>query len=155
MKTIRQVADEIGVSKQAVRDKIAKLGLQNTLQKIGKSFAIPKSTETALLKAFTENQPQSPSQSIDKTTDKLIAMLEVELDVKNKQINDLTQQLAEKDKQIDFLQTAFTNQQLLHGGTIQQQLTASATDEQKTPVTVAPETVQTKKGLWKLFSRKL
>ena len=35
-KTIKQIADEIGVSKQAVRNQIAKLGLQSSLQKNAK-----------------------------------------------------------------------------------------------------------------------
>jgi len=33
MKTIKQIADEIGVSKQAIRNQIEKLGLQTSLQK--------------------------------------------------------------------------------------------------------------------------
>lgn len=33
MKTIRQLADELGVSKTAIRNEIVKQGLQTTLQK--------------------------------------------------------------------------------------------------------------------------
>ena len=40
MKTIKQIADEIGVSKTAVRKKIANLGLQSSLRKNGNQFAI-------------------------------------------------------------------------------------------------------------------
>ena len=34
-RTIKQIADEIGVSKTAIRKKIANLGLQSSLRKIG------------------------------------------------------------------------------------------------------------------------
>ena len=39
-KTIKQIADEIGVSKTAIRKKIANLGLQLSLRKIGNQFAV-------------------------------------------------------------------------------------------------------------------
>jgi len=40
MKTIRQIADDLGVSKQAVRNQIVNLGLQTALRKNGNQFAI-------------------------------------------------------------------------------------------------------------------
>ena len=40
MKTIRQIADEIGVSKTAVNKQIANLGLRSGLRKNGNQFAI-------------------------------------------------------------------------------------------------------------------
>ena len=40
MKTIKQIADEIGVSKQSIRNEIAKQGLQSSLRKNGNQFAI-------------------------------------------------------------------------------------------------------------------
>ena len=44
MKTIKQIADELGVSKTAVRKKIENLGLQSSLRKNGNQFADRKST---------------------------------------------------------------------------------------------------------------
>ena len=41
-KTIKEIADELGVSKTAVRKKIANLGLQSGLRKNGNQFAIEK-----------------------------------------------------------------------------------------------------------------
>ena len=52
MKTIKQVADEIGVSKQSVRNEIAKQGLQSTLRKNGNQFAIDESCEALIKSAF-------------------------------------------------------------------------------------------------------
>ena len=45
MKTIRQIADEIGVSKTAVSKQIANLGLRSGLRKNGNQFAIEKEQE--------------------------------------------------------------------------------------------------------------
>ena len=93
-KSIKQIADEIGVSKQAVRDKIAKLGLHGTLHKIGNQLCILKIQENLIKSSFIENQSQSENakQLCDnddesQTTLQLISMLQKELDMKNKQID--------------------------------------------------------------------
>ena len=52
MKTIKQIADEIGVSKQSIRNEIAKQGLQSTLRKNGNQFAIDESCEALIKSAF-------------------------------------------------------------------------------------------------------
>ena len=48
MKTIRQIADEIGVSKTAVSKQIANLGLRSGLRKNGNQFAIDEHQETLI-----------------------------------------------------------------------------------------------------------
>lgn len=52
MKTIKQIANEIGVSKQSIRNEIAKQGLQSTLRKNGNQFAIDESCEALIKSAF-------------------------------------------------------------------------------------------------------
>lgn len=52
MKTIKQVADEIGVSKTAVRNEIAKQGLQSSLRKNGNQFVIDEKCENLIKSAF-------------------------------------------------------------------------------------------------------
>ena len=52
MKTIKQIADEIGVSKQSIRNEIAKQGLQSSLRKNGNQFAIDEKCETLIKSAF-------------------------------------------------------------------------------------------------------
>ncbi len=52
MKTIKQIADELGVSKQSIRNEIAKQGLQSSLRKNGNQFAIDESCETLIKSAF-------------------------------------------------------------------------------------------------------
>lgn len=56
MKTIRQIADEIGVSKTAVNKQIANLGLRSGLRKNGNQFAIDEQQEALIKQAFSENR---------------------------------------------------------------------------------------------------
>ena len=52
-KTIRQIADELGVSKTAVSKQIANLGLRSSLRKIGNQFAIDNQKEALIIQAFS------------------------------------------------------------------------------------------------------
>ena len=52
MKSIKEIADEIGVSKQSIRNEIAKQGLQSSLRKNGNQFAIDENCEALIKSAF-------------------------------------------------------------------------------------------------------
>lgn len=52
MKSIKEIADEIGVSKQSIRNEIAKQGLQSSLRKNGNQFAVDEKCETLIKSAF-------------------------------------------------------------------------------------------------------
>ena len=56
MKTIRQIADEIGVSKTAVSKQIANLGLRSGLRKNGNQFAIDEPQEALINRLFLKNR---------------------------------------------------------------------------------------------------
>ena len=129
MKTIRQIADEIGVSKTAVNNQIANLGLRSGLRKNGNQFAIDERQETLIKQAFLEksqteieNQTQTKSQTENHEVSDLVCVLQAtidtlqgQLEVKDRQIEKLTEAL------IAAQQTAAAAQ-ALHAGTIQQQL---------------------------------
>ena len=131
-KTIKQIADEIGVSKTAVRKQIANLGLRSSLRKNGNQFAIDKHEETLILKAFSEktqtknaNQTQTKTQTANHEVSDLVCVLQRTIDT-------LQGQLAIKDKQIEDLSEALKSAQqtaaaaqALHAGTMQQQLLES------------------------------
>ena len=69
MKTIRQIADEIGVSKTAVNKQIANLGLRSGLRKNGNQFAIDEHQEALIKQAFSEkSQTEIENQTQTKTT---------------------------------------------------------------------------------------
>ena len=129
MKTIRQIADEIGVSKTAVSKQIANLGLRSGLRRNGNQFAIDERQETLIKQAFLEksqteieNQTQTKSQTENHEVSDLVCVLQAtidtlqgQLEVKDRQIEKLTEAL------IAAQQTAAAAQ-ALHAGTIQQQL---------------------------------
>ena len=133
-KTIKQIADEIGVSKTAVRKQIANLGLRSSLRKNGNQFAIDKREETLILKAFSEktqtknaNQTQTANHEVSDLVcglQRTIDTLQGQITIKDKQIEDLSEAL--KSAQ----QTAAAAQ-ALHAGTMQQQLLESDTTGEK------------------------
>ena len=125
MKTIRQIADEIGVSKTAVNKQIANLGLRSGLRKNGNQFAIDEHQEALIKEAFSEksqteieNQTQTENHEVSDLVCVLQATIDTlqgQLEVKDRQIEKLTEALVAAE------QTAAAAQ-ALHAGTIQQQL---------------------------------
>lgn len=125
MKTIRQIADEIGVSKTAISKQIANLGLRSGLRKNGNQFAIDEHQEALIKQAFSEksqteieNQTQTENHEVSDLVCVLQATIDTlqgQLEVKDRQIEKLTEAL------VAAQQTAAAAQ-ALHAGTIQQQL---------------------------------
>ena len=137
MKTIRQIADEIGVSKTAVNKQIANLGLRSGLRKNGNQFAIDEHQEALIKEAFSEksqteieNQTQTENHEVSDLVCVLQATIDTlqgQLEVKDRQIEKLTEAL------VAAQQTAVAAQ-ALHAGTIQQQLiTGEAGVDQQEP----------------------
>ena len=141
MKTIRQIADEIGVSKTAVNKQIANLGLRSGLRKNGNQFAIDEHQEALIKEAFSEksqteieNQTQTKTQTENHEVSDLVCVLQATIDT-------LQRQLEVKDRQIEKLTEALVAAQqtaaaaqALHAGTIQQQLiTGEAGVDQQEP----------------------
>ena len=101
MKTIRQIADEIGVSKTAVNKQIANLGLRSGLRKNGNQFAIDEHQEALIKQAFSEksqteieNQSQTKTQTENHEVSDLVCVLQATIDT-------LQGQLEVKDRQIE------------------------------------------------------
>ena len=154
MKTIRQIADEIGVSKTAVNKQIANLGLRSGLRKNGNQFAIDEHQEALIKQAFSEksqteieNQSQTKTQTENHEVGDLVCVLQATIDT-------LQGQLEVKDRQIEKLTEALVAAQktaaaaqALHAGTIQQQLvTGEAGSDQQ-----GQELVEKRSWLSKLF----
>lgn len=149
-KSIKQIADEIGVSKTAVSKQIANLGLRSSLRKNANQFVIDEEQETLILKAFQEkvqtknaNKSQTKTQTENHEVSDLVSVLQSTIDT-------LQGQLLIKDKQIEDLSEALkaaqqtaAAAQALHAGTMQQQLLESGTNEEKK-----------KRGWFKTFIKK-
>lgn len=112
MKTIKQIADELGVSKTAVRKKIENLGLRSGLQKNGNQFAIDENQEKLIKSAFSESEAETETETSSRTKTEtvstLVSMLQKELDAKNEQIAHL-QKLLDQEQQLRMV----TEQKLL------------------------------------------
>lgn len=97
MKTIKQIANEIGVSQQSVYRRLSAVPSE-TLSTNNKGVQLINTDGEALLKAALSEKVSS-EQSADNITDTFISMLQKELEAKN-------EQLTTKDKQISDLTEA-------------------------------------------------
>ena len=138
-KTIKEIADELGVSKTAVSKQIANLGLRSSLRKNGNQFAIENQQEKLIKMAFQKKRQQEittensvsdeQSQTANHEVCDLVGVLQTTVDtlqaqlaVKDVQIRELNARLAECSTALLAAQETARAAQALHAGTIQQQL---------------------------------
>ena len=163
MKTIRQIADEIGVSKQAVFKKIKHEPLSTSLQGLTATvdgrLMVEVDGEKLIKQAFSEIAPSTTTNRLTGAVDGLVdapstkneeKMAEVDgvISVLKATIDTLQGQLEVKDRQIEqqaqtiirltdtlaAAQQTAAAAQALHAGTIQQQLlTGEAGVDQQEP----------------------
>ena len=156
MKTIRQIADEIGVSKQAVFKKIKREPLSTSLQGLTATvdgrLMVEVDGEKLIKQAFSEIAPSTTTNRLTGAVDGLVdapstkneeKMAEVDgvISVLKATIDTLQGQLEVKDRQIEQqaqtiirLTDTLAAAQALHAGTIQQQLlTGEAGVDQQEP----------------------
>ena len=141
MKTIRQIADEIGVSKTAVNKQIANLGLRSGLRKNGNQFAIDEHQEALIKQAFSEksqteieNQSQTKTQTENHEVGDLVCVLQATIDTLQGQLEVKDRQIAKLTEALVAAQQTAAAAPALHAGTIQQQLiTGEAGTDQQEP----------------------
>jgi len=110
-KTIKQIADEIGVSKTAVRKKITFEIANQFTETIGNTVYISKEGESLIKSAFGQNNINQVTDNQTQTVSFLVSILQKELEQKNKQleqkdkqINELNERLAEAHQMADKAQ---------------------------------------------------
>lgn len=115
MKTLKQLADELSVSKTAIRKKIEKLGFRSRLQKDGNQFLVDEELENLIKQAFadhsrtkTETNSETKMETDSETVSVLVSILQKELESKNEQILHL-QKLLDQEQQLRMI----TEQKLL------------------------------------------
>ena len=142
-KTIKEIADELGVSKTAVSKQIANLGLRSSLRKNGNQFAIDEHQEALIKQAFSEksqteieNQTQTKPQPENHEVSDLVCVLQAtidtlqgQLEVKDRQIEQQAQTITRLTDALAAAQQTAVAAQALHAGTIQQQLVAGEGEE--------------------------
>jgi hypothetical protein len=145
MKTIKQIADELGVTKAALQKRMGREPLRTSLSpyidiRNGTKY-ITKDGESLINKVYADTMDKGKDASIDRGIDnhgqsELYKILKNELEGKNQQIRDLNARLAETTAALLAAQQTVNAEQLLHGGTISKQLTGFSLDGRGAP---APE----------------
>ena len=98
MKTIQQLADELHVSKTAIRKKIRKLNIENSLHKDGNKFLINETQEVLIKNLFQEKESQTKTETSTQTDSELVRVLEKQLDEKQHIIDELLNKLDQEQK---------------------------------------------------------
>ena len=139
MKTIKQVAEEIGVSKQAIFYRIKKPPLSNDLQsllsKIDGVFMVALDGEELIKQAFREKtvkefaDKEPPKKHDDYTV--VINSLQNELVAKNEQIKELQFGNRELTQALENTTEALKASQMLHAGTMHKTLLPEKTERSK------------------------
>lgn len=169
--TIKELADELGVSKPTVSKAIDALGIQDELRKVGNRFLlsdtqsemvkmqITQNSEMPITKKTQEETKSKPLISQNETEKSLISLLETQITILQEQLTVKDGQIAAQQEQIRTLTeslhdttAALTAAQALHAGTIKQQLTDKSVCSGDD---VTDEPQEQKQGFWqKLFRRK-
>lgn len=111
MKSIREIAEELGISKQAVAKRVATLPpTEVTTDNQRRKLVTPEGVR--ILREATANRQPTNNQPGD---NQVVAILQAELEAKNRQIEDLTAALANMTETLKAAQA-------LHAGTMQKQL---------------------------------
>ena len=136
MKTIRQIADEIGVSKTAVNKQIANLGLRSGLRKNGNQFAIDEHQEALIKQAFSEKSQteiENQTQTENHEVSDLVCVLQATIDTLQGQLEVKDRQIAKLTEALVAAQQTAAAAQALHAGTMKQQLLSgeSGADQQE------------------------
>lgn len=142
MKTIKQIADEIGIDKQRVYRYIKKNHINEAHQKNGVMY-YDEAVESSIKRAFLQTEAHQTSASSDAVIDVLVKqseMLQKELEIKNKQIKELNERLAENQKLLD-------QEQQLHAMTEQKIRLLEQKEQEK----MEDQEAIHKKQWWKLW----
>lgn len=134
MKTVRQVANDLGVSRQAIYKRLSTM--QTTmLSTDDKGVTRINSNGEAFLKSklsTKQTAEQSTDSQVDSTVDTVISMLKSELEIKNEQIRELNARLAESNAALVIAQQSAQAAQVLHAGTMKKQLTDGEVEQETT-----------------------
>jgi len=159
-KTNRQIADEIGVSKTAIRKRLtpevkkyAETTANGTIYISPEGEALIKQGILDTAQTRFPESSRKPFAEVSGNVSGAFAVLQEQLRVKDSQIAELNRQLHVKDEQIAFLQENATNAQRLHAGTIQKQLTDG--EDSGAAVTVVTAPIAQERNLFaRIFGRK-
>ena len=123
MKTVKDLAKELGVSDQTIRNEAQNQNLKTTKQ--GIAFVFGDDEAASIAEAITERKEaagKSKQNSKPKQKDELLLILEKELESKNKQIEVLQEQNSQLVSALADATASLKAAQALHAGTMQQSI---------------------------------
>lgn len=147
MKTVRQIAEEIGVSKQAVFKKIKReplsTGLRGLTSTVDGRLMVSVDGENLIKSAFLPQVPSTYCQPVDSLVDVpstevdgLISVLQAtidtlqgQLETKDRQIEQQAQTITHLTEALAAAQQTAAAAQALHAGTMKQQLISGEDEE--------------------------
>ena len=134
MKTIKQMADELGIDKQRVYRYIKKNDISEAHQEAGVMY-YDEAVEMLITTHFSEknrinnvHHDTNKAVSNDVIINTIIDMLQKELDTKNQQLEAKDRHISELTVALENITASLKTAQALHAGTIQKQLTDSNID---------------------------
>lgn len=135
-KTIKQIADELGVSKTAVRKKMTDEVKTKFAETVSGVIYISVCGENLIKQAFSKEEPQTEVSgvcgnqfsSVFGEFAVVIEALKQQLEVKDQQIEQQQQSIKELTAALENTTGSLKAAQALHAGTMQQQLTAPEAD---------------------------
>ena len=154
--TIKQLADELAVSKSTIGRAIVQLGFQDQLCKIGNKYMLSETQilqiKLQLSKDEEEKSLQANQEMQNVILQEQLSILNKQLAIKDHQIQILQEQIGQLTVAMESMATALTAAQALHAGTIQKQLTEHSDSMEQMPDQEQPKQ---KKGIFsRLFGRK-
>ena len=154
--TIKQLADELAVSKSTIGRAIVQLGFQDQLCKIGNKYMLSETQilqiKLQLSKDEEEKSLQANQEMQNVILQEQLSILNKQLAIKDHQIKILQEQIGQLTTAMESMATALTAAQALHAGTIQKQLTEHSDSMEQMPNQEQPKQ---KKGIFsRLFGRK-
>ncbi len=174
--TIKQLANQLGVSKTTISKAISALGLQGDLKRSGNKYLL-SDAQIERVKTQIENQKSQTASEKSQTANqnalievlqKQLSLLNEQLNIKDDQIREyqeqislLQEQIVSKDKQIEQITVAMENitaaltaSQALHAVTIQRQLTEQSSNKENTASDPLEQPKQKQGFFSKFFGKK-
>jgi len=160
MKTIKQLADEIGVSKTAIRKKMTDEVKTKFAETVSGTIYILPEGEKLIKQAFHLQKPQTEFSEVSANwfaTDSgevstLISMLQVQLEVKDRQLEAKDKQIGELTAALENTTASLNAAQALHAGTMHKQIAAGERNSEGN-LSDQPSQTEKKKGFFSWFKK--
>ena len=160
--TIKQLADQLGVSKTTISKAISALGLSNRLNRSGNKYIISEDQTEQIKMQIANSRPQTASDksqlenqiALIELLQKQLALLNEQLSIKDGQIKAYQEQIRILTDSLHDATVALTAEQALHAGTIQRQLTEQINSKEEAALDHQEQPNHKQSIFSKLFGRK-